>query len=80
MDWQAINKTLSRVYLQAPIVDGELNLESWVRWFKVAGDMHFTADENARFADGVGRRDCAVVDWLDFDVELADDAEWERAS
>ncbi len=79
-DWNQISEALDGASLKAPIIVGGMDNVSYTRWFKCAFAMEHTADENADFVAATYDRDCAVVDWLDFDVELADDAEWERQS
>jgi hypothetical protein len=77
-NWAAMSKALASVSLKAPIIDGEMDDVSYTRWFKCAFNMEHTADENAEFEDAIYNRDCARVDWLDYDTDLSRDAEWER--
>lgn len=79
-NWNLISKALDGVSLKAPIIVGIMDDVSYTRWFKCAFNMEHTADENADFEDAIYSRDCAHVDWLDYDNDLADDAEWERGS
>lgn len=77
-NWNLISKYLYGVSLKAPILSGAMDDVSWTRWFKCAFNMEHTADENAEFDEATYTRDCAYVDGLDFDTDLADDFEWER--
>lgn len=77
IDWITVYNTLDRAWLKAPIVSGEMDNASYMRWFHVVGNMRFTADENAQFAEA-GKRDSGYVDELDYDMDLARDPEWTR--
>ena len=77
-DWSGMSKALDGLSLKAPIIDGEMDNVSYTRWFKVAFNMEHTADDNAAFDDATYNRDCGYVEPLDYDVDLADNSEWER--
>lgn len=76
MDWQQVNCSIRRAYFK-PWRDIE-SLDHWVIAAKVNGDLFLTAYELARFHADVHSRDCAYVDELDFEVDLANDFEWRR--
>lgn len=78
LNWEAASKSITRACFSPSDTLAALDIPTWVRAIKVTGAMQYTAMENASFVADVHSLDNAQVDWLDYDNDLADDAEWER--